>query len=130
MVSVVGIKLSTRLGKIGMLQVLNIVALVKLTLIGMDGHVLVVNQDCELTLKKRNRMMIKDINDIMPKLPGMKWGALTNFKPSNQDIKDMDKQFAADGKWHSILNDNSDKDTKGKIIDGYYMRQADRTKGT
>lgn len=65
---------------------------------------------------------MRDINDIMPKIPGMKWGALTNFEPSNHDIQEMDKQFAHDGKWHSILNE-SDKDSKGKIIDGYYMRK-------
>jgi len=65
--------------------------------------------------------MIKDINKIMPKIPSMKWGVLTNFKPNNYELDEMDRNFASDGKWHSILNDNSDN--KGRIIDGYYMRK-------
>ena len=29
---------------------------------------------------------MKDINDIMPKVPDMKWGALLNKKPTNKKI--------------------------------------------
>ena len=28
---------------------------------------------------------MKDINDIMPKVPDMKWGALLNKKPTNKN---------------------------------------------
>ena len=36
---------------------------------------------------------MKDINDIMPKVPNMKWGALMNKPPTNEKFKEMNKFF-------------------------------------
>ena len=32
---------------------------------------------------------MKDINEIMPKIPNMKWGALLNKKPSNKKVEEL-----------------------------------------
>jgi len=34
---------------------------------------------------------MKDINDIMPKVPNMRWGALMNKAPTNDKVKEMNK---------------------------------------
>ena len=36
---------------------------------------------------------MKDINEIMPKVPNMKWGALLNKKPSSKKIEDLITSF-------------------------------------
>ncbi len=48
---------------------------------------------------------MRDINEIMPKVPNMKWGALTNAFPTNAKIKEMDKLFPHDGKWHTVFEE-------------------------
>ena len=48
---------------------------------------------------------MRDINEIMPKVPNMKWGALTNAFPTNDKIKEMDKLFPHDGKWHTVCEE-------------------------
>ena len=42
---------------------------------------------------------MKDINDIMPKIPNMKWGALMNKPPTNDKVEEMNKIFPSNGKW-------------------------------
>ncbi len=48
---------------------------------------------------------MKDINDIMPKIPGMRWGAVLNHIPSSQRIREMDKLFPSNGKWHTVFEE-------------------------
>ena len=36
---------------------------------------------------------MNDINDIMPKVPYMKWGALMNRAPTNGKVKELNKIF-------------------------------------
>ena len=36
---------------------------------------------------------MKDINEIMPKIPNMKWGALMNKKPTNSKIDELNNVF-------------------------------------
>jgi len=54
-----------------------------------------------------------DINKIMPTIPGMKWGALTNYYPSNNKIRQLHKLLPHDSKWHLVL-----KEKGGINIDG------------
>ena len=49
--------------------------------------------------------IMRDINEMMPKVPNMKWGALTNVFPTNDKIKEMDKLFPHDGKWHTVFEE-------------------------
>ena len=48
---------------------------------------------------------MKDINEILPKIPNMSWGALMNKAPTNKKVKEMNKIFPHNGKWHSVTID-------------------------
>ncbi|HEV2193742.1 MAG TPA: hypothetical protein VGR54_09015 [Nitrosopumilaceae archaeon] len=48
---------------------------------------------------------MKDINEIMPKLPDMRWGALLNKYPTNDKVKQMNKIFPHNGKWHTVFEE-------------------------
>lgn len=62
------------------------------------------------------RVELKDINDIMPKIRGMRWGALTNTFPTNAKIKQMDKMFPRNGKWHTVFEEKDQVHIDGKTI--------------
>ena len=49
---------------------------------------------------------MKDINKIMPKIPDMQWGALLNKYPTNDKIKQMNKIFPHNGKWHTVFEED------------------------
>ena len=36
---------------------------------------------------------MKDINDVLPKVPNMKWGALMNKAPTNDKVEELNKIF-------------------------------------
>jgi len=48
---------------------------------------------------------MRDINDIMPKIPNMKWGALMNKSPTDKKIDHMNKIFPPNGKWHTVFEE-------------------------
>ena len=48
---------------------------------------------------------MKDINEIMPKVPNMRWGALLNKFPTNEKVKLMNKTFHHNGKWHTVFEE-------------------------
>jgi len=48
---------------------------------------------------------MKDINEIMPKVPNMRWGALLNKFPTNEKVKLMNKTFPHNGKWHTVFEE-------------------------
>jgi len=47
---------------------------------------------------------IRDINKVLPKIPNMRWGALTNLYPTNQNIKKLDQTLKHDGNWHTVFD--------------------------
>ena len=49
---------------------------------------------------------MKDINEILPKVPNMKWGALLNKKPTNQKVNELNKLLPHNGKWHTVFEEN------------------------
>lgn len=59
---------------------------------------------------------MKDINDIMPKVPNMRWGALMNKAPTNKKIYEMDKIFPANGKWHTVFEEKYNVTIDGKQV--------------
>ena len=63
---------------------------------------------------------MRDINEIMPKIPNMKWGALTNKYPTNSRIKAMDQLFPDDGKWHTVFEEKDQF-----FIDGFRIGKKD-----
>lgn len=48
---------------------------------------------------------MKDINDIMPKVQNMRWGALLNKFPTNEKVRLMNKTFPHNGKWHTVFEE-------------------------
>ena len=75
---------------------------------------------------------MRDVNDMMPKLPGMRWGALFNWNLSRAEINEMVRRppFPEDAKWHLVQRDNDVKDSKEIIVDGHVVRRADDSKLT
>ena len=51
---------------------------------------------------------MRDINDIMPKVPNMKWGALMNYAPSNPELVRLNRMFPPNGRWHTIIHDGNE----------------------
>ncbi len=59
---------------------------------------------------------MRDINDFMPKIPNMRWGALMNYHPENSEIRKINKLMPNDKKWHTILKDENQVSVDGKDI--------------
>ena len=59
---------------------------------------------------------MKDINDIMPKIPNMKWGALMNKAPTNEKFEEMNKIFPSNGKWHTVFEEKDSVTIDGRQI--------------
>ena len=59
---------------------------------------------------------MRDINDIMPKIPNMKWGALLNKAPTNDKVEQMNKIFPHNGKWHVVFEEEDQVVIDGKRI--------------
>ena len=64
---------------------------------------------------------MKDINEILPKIPNMKWGALLNTKPTSQKVNELNKLLPHNGKWHTVIEE---KDTS--YIDGIPIFKKDK----
>ena len=59
---------------------------------------------------------MKDINEIMPKIPNLKWGALMNLPPTNNKVKEMNKIFPSNGKWHTVFEEQDQVTIDGHRI--------------
>ena len=59
---------------------------------------------------------MKDINEVLPKVPNMKWGALMNKAPTNKKVKELDKIFPYNGKWHTVFEEKDHTYIDGKIV--------------
>ena len=68
---------------------------------------------------------MKDINDILPKIPNMRWRALMNKAPTNKKIDEMNKIFPDNGKWHTVFEEK-----ESVTIDGKQIWKKDPTKWT
>jgi len=59
---------------------------------------------------------MKDINDIMPKIPHMRWGALMNKAPTSDKVEEMNKIFPNNGRWHTVFEEQDQVTVDGKEI--------------
>ena len=57
-----------------------------------------------------------DINEIMPKIPHMNWGALMNKPATNNSVKELNKIFPHNGKWHTVFEEKEHTYIDDKII--------------
>lgn len=64
-------------------------------------------------------MIPRDINDVMPKVDNMRWGALMNRPPTRQRIYDMDRIFPHNGRWHTVFEEDD-----WVSIDGRQIRKS------
>ena len=60
---------------------------------------------------------MRNINDFMPKIEGLRWAAITNIAPTVANLKQIDKIMPKDGKWHELF-----ETPKEMIIDGVSVR--------
>lgn len=59
---------------------------------------------------------MQDINDLMPKISNMKWGAVTNIFPTQSKINQLDHILPHDGKWNLIFEEQNQVHINGKTI--------------
>jgi hypothetical protein len=59
---------------------------------------------------------MKDINDIMPKVRNMRWGALMNKAPTSDKVEEMNKIFPDNGRWHTVFEEPDQVTVDGKEI--------------
>lgn len=65
--------------------------------------------------KKQNEFVTK-LNKALPKVPDMKWGALTNAFPTNAKLKEMNRLLPHDSKWHVLFEDEDEVNVDGVPI--------------
>lgn len=59
---------------------------------------------------------MRDINEVMPHVPNMKWGALTNRRPTPKSVAEMSSIFPANGKWHTVFEEEDQVTIDGKRV--------------
>ena len=59
---------------------------------------------------------MRDINNILPKLPKNSWGALTNYLPGPTHVNEMRQILPYDSKWHTIFREADQTHIDGKRI--------------
>ena len=72
-------------------------------------------KDKTSTSKKENDI-INNLNKVMPKIPSMRWGALTNIYPTNAKLKEMNRLLPHDKKWHLLYEEKDQLNVDGVPI--------------
>ena len=68
------------------------------------------------TNKDFPKCIMTDINDVMPKIPSMKWGALMNRAPTNSKVEELNRIFPHNGKWHTVFEEKDHTYIDDKLI--------------
>jgi hypothetical protein len=68
---------------------------------------------------------MRDINDILPRIPDMKWGALMNRPPTNGRIEEMNRLFPHNGRWHTVFEEKDQV-----FVDGRRIRKSSPSRWT
>ncbi|MDA7940285.1 MAG: hypothetical protein MPJ05_07955 [Nitrosopumilus sp.] len=66
---------------------------------------------------------MRDINDILPRIPDMKWGALMNRPPTHDRVDEMNRIFPDNGRWHTVFEEGDQV-----VVDGRVIRKKDPSK--
>ena len=72
-------------------------------------------EDDKKTTKKQNEVVDK-LNKVLPKVPKMKWGALTNIYPTNAKLEEMNRLLPHDNKWHLLFEEKDQVNVDGVPI--------------
>ena len=59
---------------------------------------------------------MRDINDVLPRAPSMKWGALMNKFPTPRRVAEMDRVFPGDGRWHTVFEERDQVHIDGRRV--------------
>ena len=70
----------------------------------------------KLPSNKKQNEFVKKLNKAMPKVPDMKWGALTNAYPTNAKLKEMNRLLPHDSKWHLLFENEDEVNVDGVPI--------------
>ena len=70
----------------------------------------------EFPSHKVSNEMVNTLNQIMPKIPRMRWGALTNIHPTNAKIEQMNRLLPHDKKWHLLFEEKDQVNVDGVTI--------------
>ena len=73
--------------------------------------------------------MMRDINDILPKLPPNSLGLAMNWKPEQAELKNLvtKSPLPFDGRWHTLGRIPGHTDL---VVDGKFIRRSDDSKLT
>jgi hypothetical protein len=71
--------------------------------------------DVTLPNKKQNEVVDK-LNKVMPKIPSMRWGALTNIYPTNAKLEEMNRLLPHDKRWHLLYEKKDEVNVDGVTI--------------
>ncbi len=63
--------------------------------------------------KKKQNEFVSKLNKVMPKMPDMKWGALTNMRPTNAKLNEMNRLLPHDSKWHLLFEEEDQVNVDG-----------------
>ncbi len=69
-----------------------------------------------LPYKKKQNEFVSKLNKVMPKMPDMKWGALTNMRPTNAKLNEMNRLLPHDSKWHLLFEEEDQVNVDGVPI--------------
>jgi len=72
-------------------------------------------KDEALANKKQNEVVDR-INKVLPKIPDMKWGALTNIYPTNAKLEEINRLLPHDKKWHLLYEEKNQVNVDGVPI--------------
>ena len=72
-------------------------------------------EDETLPNKKQNEVVTK-INQVLPKIPSMRWGALTNIYPTNAKLEEINRLLPHDRKWHLLYEEKDQVNVDGVPI--------------
>ena len=61
--------------------------------------------DDKLPASKKQNEFVSRLNKVMPKVPDMDWGALTNINPTNAKLEEMNRLLPHDSKWHMLFEE-------------------------
>ena len=70
----------------------------------------------EYTPYNNSNEIVNNLNKILPKIPTMRWGALTNISPTNTKIEEMNRLLPHDKKWHLLFEEKDQVNVDGITI--------------
>jgi hypothetical protein len=67
----------------------------------------------KFTPHHKSNEIVSNLNRILPKIPSMRWGALTNISPTNAKLEEMNRLLPHDKKWHLLFEEKDQVNVDG-----------------